>query len=497
MTIPTYLSEIQDGLEHKIQSSASILIASQLEPSTDNILNEKIKTDFKSLASYNDKDLYYADSIMVTSSWNLNDDIFDPVELWMAKDTPEDKPTNLDHDESIIVGHIISNTPVTEDFKIIPKDINISDLPPKYHILTGSVIYKAFTNPELISRAKDLISSIENKNKYVSMECLFKNFDYGIMDAQGNYKVLSRNNSTAHLTKYLRAYGGNGNHQNYKIGRVLRNITFTGKGFVDKPANPESIIFSISPNIKTETEKNSEFVFSGVSISQSNLNVENQTMSLEIDVAEMKAKIDTLATAATTQATVDELQNKILSYEKTIETLNSEKSTLAGSAEEYQKKSEEEFKKVKSELESALETIAAYKGKEEEMMKKEKKMKRMASLTELGASTDEAEAASEKFDSLDDEAFSAMTTLLAAQKPDWLNKKKDKKDEAGDMKAKCSVENTKASVLDNAETTEDFVPSVGSDSENSAMASVRSELSAFMSSRFGKNSKTNSNNKGE
>ena len=44
MTIPTYLSEIQDGLEHKIQSSASILIASQLEPSTDNILNEKIKT---------------------------------------------------------------------------------------------------------------------------------------------------------------------------------------------------------------------------------------------------------------------------------------------------------------------------------------------------------------------------------------------------------------------------------------------------------------------
>ena len=28
------------------------------------------------------------------------------------------------------------------------------------------------------------------------------------------------------------------------IGRLLRNITFCGKGYVKKPANPDSIIFS-------------------------------------------------------------------------------------------------------------------------------------------------------------------------------------------------------------------------------------------------------------
>ena len=69
------------------------------------------------------------------------------------------------------------------------------------------------------------------------MECYFKAFDYGLIDkTTGNYKVLARNDDTSYLTRHLRAYGGTGEHDNYKIGRVLRNITFSGKGFVDKPA---------------------------------------------------------------------------------------------------------------------------------------------------------------------------------------------------------------------------------------------------------------------
>jgi hypothetical protein len=45
------------------------------------------------------------------------------------------------------------------------------------------------------------------------------------------------------LTSHLRAYGGPGIFDDFRIGRVLRKITFSGKGFVDKPANPDSIIF--------------------------------------------------------------------------------------------------------------------------------------------------------------------------------------------------------------------------------------------------------------
>lgn len=73
----------------------------------------------------------------------------------------------------------------------------------------------------------------------------FNGFDYGITNkTTGEYKVLARNEETSYLTKHLKAYGGLGEHEDYKIGRVLRNITFSGKGFVDKPANPDSIIFT-------------------------------------------------------------------------------------------------------------------------------------------------------------------------------------------------------------------------------------------------------------
>jgi hypothetical protein len=47
--------------------------------------------------SENDDDLYRVYSILVTSSWNKNDDIFSPEEVWAARDTPVFKPTNLEH----------------------------------------------------------------------------------------------------------------------------------------------------------------------------------------------------------------------------------------------------------------------------------------------------------------------------------------------------------------------------------------------------------------
>ena len=53
-----------------------------------------------------------------------------------------------------IIGHIISNWPITDDGDIISEDTKIEDLPSKFHILTGSVIYKAFTTPELKERAE-------------------------------------------------------------------------------------------------------------------------------------------------------------------------------------------------------------------------------------------------------------------------------------------------------------------------------------------------------
>lgn len=534
-----YQQETDDGIAEKISASRSVSYASIAEPCE---FNSSTKY-FKSLASYDDNDLYYVQSILVSSNWNKNDDIFDKYEVWGAKNTPTHKPTNLEHNENLIVGHIISNWPITPEGMLIDPETPPENLPDKFHILTGSVIYKAFTDPELKERADKLISEIQDGIKFVSMECLFKGFDYGIINKQTNeYKVLSRNNETAYLTKYLKAYGGRGENNDYKIGRVLRNITFTGKGFVDKPANEDSIIFtkSLLEEQKSDqlSEKNEDFLNLGVINIRSNDNTENNAMSVEQDVTEIKNKLVAMETSceeivAKANASVNSLKEanaalenqlqtktnefieretamnkeieevktaaseELLALKTSLETQISELSDAIAAKDEEMKKKDEEIKKMKADLDAATETVAAYKTKEEEMMKKEKTYKRKAALVENGVEEDAALAFVEKFLSLEDEAFDAMATLFAAvktKKEDAMKMKASEEDESEAAKTTDEEKENKeknkvnSSVLDSVETEENIDITVGSDSSDEE-DSTRAALIEFVSSKLGKKSK--------
>ena len=541
-----YSQETDDGLAEKISASNSISYASIVEPC--DIEQNQIKT--KSMAAMNDADLYYVQSILVSSSWNRNDDVFDRAEVWAARKTPEHKPTNLEHDENLIIGHITSNWPIDNQGKTIAEDIEVDELPDKFHIVTGSVIYKAYSSPELKERAEKLIAEIENGTKYVSMECYFKGFDYGLTDkVTGDYKVLARNDSTAYLTKYLKAYGGQGEHDNYKIGRVLRNITFSGKGFVNKPANPDSIIFNKRLIEDLLDKKNDNLLKTGVLENKPTINTdtENIVMSenIEKQVAEINEKLDSVSVncadqVAEAQATASELQQTNQTLEATmkekeelLEAKSEELETLAKKHDEEVKSKKEEMAEMKKEkekakseleevvaskteleealkaaqtsLEEANEVIAGYKMKEEEMAKKEMLAKRKANLVEAGLEDDAASAAVEKFESLDDEAFESITSLLAAMKPkeeekakkhdeteaamppalkEALEKKKEEKEKASELEEAESA-------LEEVEAEETVDLSVGNDESEteSAEASVRSELVEFVSARLGNTSK--------
>jgi hypothetical protein len=324
------------------------------------------------------------------------------------------------------------------------------------------------------------------------MECFFKNFDYGLIDrTTGNYTILPRNEATAYLTKYLRAYGGGGEHQNFKIGRVLRNITFSGKGFVSKPANPDSIIFSknlISDNqIKSSERKNDNLAKSGVFNNQSNLNVENYTMSLDkesIDQPEVVVE-DAAATQEAQALLVTELQDKIVALEATVQSKDTEAlalrasyDELVASAEAAKKASEEEAQKVKSELEAALEVLAGYKQKEEDMLKQEKKNKRMAALIEAGIDNATALATIDKFESLDDDSFGAITSLFAA-------KKVEKKEEEV-KKEKASDDTADTESLETVEVENDVNLGVSGDAD-AEVQTTRAALVEFVCQRLGKN----------
>ncbi len=499
-----FAQEIADGLSETIAAKASISYASLAEPShTDNTSLKNIKA----LAGLSDKDLYYTQSILVTTSWNKNDDVFDKSEVWAARQTPIHKPTNLEHDEKNIVGHITANWPITDDGILIDSATPIENLPNKYHILTGSVIYTGFTDPELRSRSMQLIEEIENGTKYVSMECFFDGFDYGLTNkSTGEFKVLSRNEETAFLTKHLRAYGGTGEHQDHKLGRVLRNITFSGKGFVNKPANPESIIFTKNYLYREDKdfesdnslEKNGAFQNKGVFSIQANL--KETDMNLETQVAEISEKLEamskceesmaeakTLAASleektSTLEATVKAQETSLLEAQKALELAALEKEEAAKKTEEEMKKKEEEMMKMKAELDAATEVIAAYKGKEAEMMKKEKKMKRMATLIEAGLDNELATTTVDKFESLDDEAFASMTEVFAAVMPP----KKKSEDMKSEEKKNAKSSDEVSEILEQAEPENSIDLSVGNELADSEVDNTRAALVDFVYNRLGK-----------
>lgn len=506
--------EIQDGLADKLKSCASITYASIVEPSHNT--NHNVK-HIKSLASLNDTDLYYVQSILVTSNWNKNDDIFAKEEVWAAKNTPEDKPTNLNHDENTIVGHITSNWPITDEGVLIDPNTPVENLPEKFHILTGSVVYKGFSSPDLLERTNTLISEIESGTKYVSMECFFKGFDYGLLNkSSGEFKILNRNSETAFLTKYLRAYGGLGEHDNYKIGRVLRNITFSGKGFVDKPANPDSIIFTkndfIQDSVADNIENFSDLSNIGVFDIQPTLSMENTTMNsnetetvasaeevavttpetttpvVEADVTEanlvdsLNKRIAELESQVASQLEIIEAAKKVAEDEDEDEEMKEE---AAKKMKDEMAKKEEEMKKVKSELDAALETIAGYKMKEEEMAKKEKNAKRKAALLENGVEDAMATETVNKFENLDDESFETVTQLLAAKKAAKKVAPEDMTDETTEpkvVKDKAAVADE--SVLDSVEVEQEVNLGIGGEADSAE--TTRAALVEFVSSRLGK-----------
>ncbi len=242
MEIEIFESEMKDGLEEKIKNSR-IVFSSLLYPATTDI--EVLNLPQKVVATnLNQPDLYYLNTVLVTTGWNNNDDVFGRDETWKARHSPEDKRINLDHKERDIVGHITGNFVVDNEWNVIDDNTKEDDLPSKFHIVTNAVVYRHWEDEEFQAKINDFIAEIERGEWYDAMECLGRTFDYAFIDSKGNQTVVKRNKETAFLTKYLRVMGGDGTYKGRKIGRYLRGFIFSGKGFTRKPANPESIIIN-------------------------------------------------------------------------------------------------------------------------------------------------------------------------------------------------------------------------------------------------------------
>jgi hypothetical protein len=460
--IKVFNKEVKDGVADLVSSQASIAYCSEASIHKGNIETISDKDCFQRIVAENKGqiDLYYLESVLVSTGWNKNDDVFLSDATWQARNTPEDKQFNYMHDENDIIGHITGSYILDKSGKAISKNQEIA--PEDFDIITQAVLYNSWTNPENKDRMDKIISEIEEGKWFVSMECLFAGFDYAVIDKLGNSKIVSRNEDSAFLTKHLRSYGGSGEYEGYKIGRALRQISFSGKGLVSKPANPRSIIFvpkTVATFIVSEQDVN-------FSIGEKNMAdttiLEKQLAELQTELASAKEENATIK-AKIEEAKDKEIASKISAYETTI----SENAKTIADLEENIKSTQARIAELEDALAKSNDQLSAAMKDMEEMKKKEKMQKRMATLIEAGFDQEEVNESLASFESLADEVFDSVVAAMKKKMAKMYKKEEEK------PMAEVATPET----FENVETTEaSLVETVTQDETQTTRASIASWL---------------------
>tara|TARA_R100000742_G_C4275678_1_gene96310 strand:- start:292 stop:1797 length:1506 start_codon:yes stop_codon:yes gene_type:complete len=461
--IKIFQKEIDDGIGDLVKSTASVAYCSEATVHTGDIVAAKeIISDKevlnKVLAENKDQiDLHYIESVLVSCGWNKNDDVFMPEPTWAARNTPEDKQFNFMHDENDIIGHITGSYVLTKDGKAVADDDDLAR-PDEFDIITQAVLYNSWTGEENRDRMKNIIAEMNEGKWYVSMECLFAGFDYALLNEEGDAKVLARGEDSAFLTKHLRAYGGSGQYEGYKVGRALKNISFSGKGLVSKPANPRSVILNNKSTAKFNfNESDSKFQIGDFKMSDTSL-LEKQLEDVKAQLSQAKSENEAIK-AQIEEAKDKEFASKVEVYESEA---NQSQATIT-ELEDSIKSTQARVAELEDSLASSQSELAEAMKEMDEMKKKEKMEKRKASLAEAGLNEEEVEESIANFDALSEEAFDAIVAMMkkkedekamkdkpmaeedaeAAMPPalkEALEKKKDKEAKADEVEEEVTAE---------------------------------------------------------
>jgi len=466
-----YQQEVLDGLTDAIRAQASVAYCapavlvhvddSSKKTSWENDFIRKIKAS----SNPNQIDLYYMKSVLVSTGWNKNDDVFDPKETWAARSTPEDKQFNFMHNENDIIGHITGCYVVDRGGNRLEASEE-DQVPSEFDIITEAVLYNSWINPENRERMKKIISEIEEGKWFVSMECLFAGFDYAIIDTTGKSRVIARSEESAFLTKHLRAYGGTGEYEGYKIGRSLKDISFSGKGLVSKPANPRSIILDSSKAFSVNEQYSISTVSKG-DFNMSDTNLEKQLADLPSESAASQEENKTV------KAEMETVNKEFAEKVSVLETSLAEKDLAL-------KTSEEKIAALEANLAAKEKELSEVSAAMQDMQKKEKDRMRKEKLVKAGFEDAEAEESLPLYDALSDDAFEAV---IAAMKKKWgAMKDKMMKEEKKEMASEATVASETTEAKED-EVTEELFQNVESTEATLVDASdVKDELEATRAS---------------
>jgi hypothetical protein len=440
-----YKTEKDDGLESRMQKSSVAILtapvkATDIEQHRDatsivDLLkaNSTVQT-VEELLGKDQPDLALVVSILVSTGWNNNDDVFTPIETWKARSTPLHKPMNDGHQGDKVLGHIVEARVLDKSGNEITVAENETP-PDEFDIEVAGVLYRGV--PELTERINEIIAKAETGEMFVSMEVWFSDFDYGVINSDtGTTRFIERTEATSFLTKHLKIYEGSGEYQGYRIGRVIKDMTFGAQGFTENPANPDSVI-------KVVANKTLE---GGVE------DMEKEKTDLEV---ELQTKLDEARAALEDKTTeVAELQKAVEDFKaKDYDGLSEKVEKLTAGATEASEKTKaveverDELQKLFDEMTKRAEKSEAELGV---IRKNEMARDRFAQLSEVKKIDDE-EATLAELCEMTDDTFAVVLKYAGQVEPDKSEAEKE-------------VEAAKAA-LDNVEEKEEADLIVANDKE--------------------------------
>lgn len=351
-------------------------------------------------------DLTRMDAILVTSNWNLNDDVFSPDELYAARYSPLMKPVNMNHmgkedsPKNTIMGVICRASAVDSEYKPFYA-MEEDDVPDKFHILVTCMLWSKYF-PEATA---DVCKRIDENKQFMSMECLFSDFGYALKkDGSDVCNLMPRNEITAYMTKSLRSYGGTGkikiDGNNYNIGRWLKSYIFSGAGLVEQPANPESIVFEDYLCHSTASQK-IDFIKVDCDVKEwKQENLVNLTESSVLNNSKEEETIMSKEQEVKTDVAVEALAKQIAELKASLEDAKNQIAKLTSEKADTQK-ALEAAEKAKSEFEAKA-------NKAESANKALKRFEQLKNVNAANYLSDKEDAALEILEKMDDASFAAI-----------------------------------------------------------------------------------------
>jgi hypothetical protein len=414
-----FQKERDDGLQDILGSSKgcvaslSSLIERAEQPTQ---LSDETTKVIASFGEGRNFDLYYLQSILASVGPNKNDDVFLAEEIWAARQTPIHKQLNYMHDEKDIIGVITDSAVLDSAGTILTGESQIDLIK---DIATQAVIWTHWADKSKNDRISKIIASIDSKELFVSMEALFRDFDYMMVGPNGESRIVARNEETAFLTKHLRSFGGIGSFEDHRVYRVLRNFTFSGKGVVEDPANPRSIIENNLINKVVTAQTNSLKVSAEYKMENP-----NEIADLKGALAKANEMIASLRSAEVSKASaeVDKAKAEVADLKGQIEAL---KALAAENKEKMEKMDKEAEAKVaeveaksKEEMDDAKAKLAEATTKLAEITAEKVVAQRVSKLVALNVAVDKANEVVKSFASLSDEMFEQIVPLYEVKAAD-------------------------------------------------------------------------------